>query len=224
MMTLRALGFAVIAVVGANVALAGLKATAPKHVDLTGLWKINAELSDDPQEILDKRREKAMGRRGMRGGMGGMGGGMGRGPGGGGDTGGPPDARREHGRHGREDSDDRESMHESMERMLATQEQLDIKQDVDSVTLSSIDDTSRCKSGATVQVSTPDGNLADRQCGWKRSTYLIELKSPKGLTRTEEYKLAKSGNQLIVVTQFKGGRGSLSGLKIKRTYDRLVAR
>jgi hypothetical protein len=42
----------------ADVALADLKAEAPKNVNLTAIWKINPELSDDPQKVLAKRRDE----------------------------------------------------------------------------------------------------------------------------------------------------------------------
>jgi len=52
----------------------------------------------------------------------------------------------------------------------------------------------------------------------------VEMKSPNGLTRTDQYELAKGDNQLIVVTELAGSRLPLSGVKIRRTYDRVVPR
>src|SRR5690242_12299151 len=42
----------------AAVALADLKAEAPKNVNMTAIWKINPELSDDPQKVLAKKRDE----------------------------------------------------------------------------------------------------------------------------------------------------------------------
>jgi hypothetical protein len=237
--------------IGINVAFAGLKPTAPKNVDLSGLWQINPDLSDDPQQLLDKKRAKSMGRhgrgmggrRGMDGGWGGGGaGGRGGGPGGGwgggtgGSSGGGPSGGAGgsggggHSGHHRDDGDSDDSEHSGdsprpeVDPMLATQEQLDIRQQPSALTFSGIEASSTCTTGAAAQVSMPDGNLADRQCGWKGKKFIVELKSPKGLTRTDQYELTKKADQLIVITKFEGGRGPLSGLKIKRTYDRIVAR
>ena len=156
-----------------NVAFAGLKDVPPNNVDLTGLWNINPQLSDDPQRLLDRK-------------------------------------------HGR-------AMQAALEQLVA-QEQLDIRQDIHSLTFANIEQTNTCKIGQAAQVPTPDGNLADRQCGWKRKKFVVEMKSPNGLTRTDQYELAKGDNQLIVVTELAGSRLPLSGVKIRRTYDRVVPR
>src|SRR5262245_18292608 len=61
---------AMVCVAGVGVATAELKRAAPKNVDLSGLWKQNPELSDDPQKVLAEKRSQstsrgpAVGRRG----------------------------------------------------------------------------------------------------------------------------------------------------------------
>jgi hypothetical protein len=215
------------AVVAMSSAYAALKTTPPKNVDLTGLWMINPQLSDNPKEILEKRREKSMSRRGRRGGggmEGGMGGGMRRTGGmGGGPPGGMGGGVRRHDRGGQDEPERKDSMQDSLDDLIGAPEQLDIKQDAHAFMLSSGDQSNSCKPGEVAQVSLRDGYLADRQCGWQSKKFVIELKSPLGITRTDRYELVKKTDQLVVITELEGGRGPLKGLKIKRTYDRLVA-
>jgi hypothetical protein len=156
-----------------NAAFAGLKDAPANTVDLTGLWNINPQLSDDPERLLEKKRGRAM---------------------------------------------------QAALAQLAAQEQLDIRQETHSLTFANIEQTNTCKIGEPSQVPTPDGNLADRQCGWKRQQFVVEMKSPHGLTRTDRYELAKGANRLIVTTELAGSRLPMSGVKIRRTYDRVVPR
>lgn len=216
------------ATLGIDIADAGSNVTPPKNVDLTGLWVINSTLSDNPKEILEKRREKAGSNRTRRVGGSGPGGGMGRGPGGvggipPGGVGGP--VRRMPDRQVESDSGRSEPTNETLDELLAWPEQLDIKQEMHTYTISSINQTSSCKPGeAAVQVPMRDGYLADQHCGWKSKQFVIELKSPIGLTRIDRYELSKKTDQLVVITELKGGRGPLKGLKLKRTYDRMIGR
>jgi hypothetical protein len=241
---LAAAVFAMATLAGATLAMADLKTAAPKNVDLTALWKINAELSDDPQKVVANKREEASGggssssvpssrpggRRG--GGMGGgntgidvgdiFGGGtvingtIGGGRGGGSTGTGSGDRPAE-------DPTPNGSMRVPLDSFLATREQFEIEQRSDALTVRTEDGTSTCKPGETAQVRMPNGDMVEQRCGWQGGAFVTELKAPDGMTRINRYQLRSGNKQLVVVSEIKGGRGQMRGLQIKRVYERLVA-
>jgi hypothetical protein len=235
--------FAMAAVGGAGLALADLKASAPKNVNMTALWKINAEQSDDPQKVVAKKRSDAAG--GSRGGggsstgtsttggsVGGRRGGVrvdvgdifGGGVFGGGTvTGGGTSNRGGTSDRPEGDPDQPENMRMPLDAFLATREEFEIQQQPNVLTISTVDETSTCKPGETAQVPMPNGQLADRRCGWQGGTFVMEIKSPDGVTRVNRYELRKNDKQLVMVSEIKGGKGQMSGLQIRRVYDRTVA-
>jgi hypothetical protein len=223
--------FAIIAVTGVSVAIAGLEAAPPKNVDLTALWKINPALSDDPQKILAKKRDDSAGGGRAGGAHGGsrtgsstgvdigdiLGGGtivLGGGRKGGG-AGGSADRP----------AGDPEPATQRMplDAFLATRDEFEIEQRPDALTVRTLDETSTCKPGKSDKVPLPSGELADLRCGWQGATFVTELESEDGVMRVTRYELRKNGKQLAMTSEIKGGRGQLSGLQIRRIYDRLVA-
>jgi hypothetical protein len=228
---------AMVTAAGMSVASVGLKATAPQNVDLTALWKINEKLSDDPQEVLARKRDE-----GVSGGSGAPAGPAGpAGPGGvgrgrvstdidvgdifGGTIGGHVGGGRR-GRGGSREADDPEpstSMRVPLDSFLATREQFEIEQHPDALTFRTLDETTTCKPAEPDKAPLPGGELVDRRCGWQGAAFVIELKAPDGVTRINRYELRKSNQQLVMTSQVKGGRGRLRGLQIRRVYDRLVA-
>jgi hypothetical protein len=221
--------FAVVAAAGVSVAIAGLASSPPRNVNLAALWKINPDLSDDPQKAVSKKRAESSssgptGARRRGGGNTGIdvgdifgggtviiGGGVPRGGGGGsGDR--PAD-----------DPDQPESMRMPLDWFLATREELEIEQQPDAVTIRTLEDTSTCKPAQADKVPVPNGEMVDRHCGWQGSAFVVELKSGDGITRLNRYELRKNGQQLIVTSEVKGGHGQLSGLQIKRVYERALA-
>jgi hypothetical protein len=227
-------------IAGASVATAGeLKTTAPAKVNLTGLWKINEEQSDDPHKVVAKKKEDSSGGGPIRGGGGGpggvhgggvfdtggifgdMGGTIGRGGvtiGRGGGAGGAKTGSAD-----RPDGDPESTMKVPLDSFLATREQLEIKQLPDTVTVSSVDDSVTCKPGEFGKAPTPSGEMVDLYCGWKGSTYVTELREPDGVTRTTRYELRRGDKQLVMISEIKGGHTQMSGLTIKRVYDRMVS-
>lgn len=176
---------------------AGLELTAPEGVDLTGVWTIDRERSDDPKEALEELRAKAKDRlRGRAGGgfggigaiagMGGVGAGMG--------------GRRP------PDGPDREAMRKRMEQMLSASERIELMQLQESVELNLSDRSVSCTSTDEVQVSLPDGELADRLCGWDDGEFVVEFHGPDGLRRTDRYSQGADNQTLFVRTTVKGGR------------------
>jgi hypothetical protein len=226
-----------VAVAAASAALAGdLKAAAPKNVNLTAIWKINPELSDDPQKVLAKKREESAG-------GGPMGGGGGGGTSGGstrvgkadvdmgGIFGGVISGTMGTGRRGGGGSSDRpetdpapsESMRVPLDSFLATREQFEIQQLPDALTISTYDETTTCKPGVADKVPVQSGEMVDRHCGWDGGTFVVELVDADGVKRVNRYDLRKGDRQLVLTSQIKGGKGQLRGLQLKRVYDRAVA-
>ncbi len=229
---------ATVAVGAASVALADLKAAAPKNVNMTALWKINPGLSDDPQKVLANKREESAGG-GPTGGGGPMGGG---GHGGGTSTrvgkadvdmggifGGVISGTMGSGNRGGQadrpaaDPTPSESMRVPLDSFLATREQFEIQQRPDALTISTEDETSTCKPGVTDKVPLQSGEMVSRNCGWQGSTFVVELASDDGVKRVNRYELRKSDKQLVLTSEIKGGKGQLRGLQIKRVYDRVLA-
>jgi hypothetical protein len=224
-------------VAGVSLAVAAdLKRAAPKDVDLTGLWKINPELSDDPQQAVVKKRTDntsggpITGRR--------RGGGVTVGTGGTGDVFGDILAGTIGGTIGRGgtvrrtgggesdrpegDPEPTDTRRVPLDSFLATREQLEIDQQPEAVTISSVDETNTCKPGEVGKAPTPSGEMVDQRCGWKGATWVTELKAPDGVTRVNRYELRKNDQQLVMISEIKGGKTELAGLQIKRVYDRIV--
>jgi hypothetical protein len=225
---------AAVVVAAASAAIAGdLKAAAPKNVNLTAIWKINLELSDDPQKVLAKKREESSGGAPTGGGggggtntrvgkadvdMGGIFGGVISGTIGGGNRGGGG------GEADRPESDPVPTgMRIPLDSFLATREQFEIQQLPDALTISTLDETSTCKPGATDKVPLQSGEQVGRHCGWDGGTFVVELASEDGVKRVNRYELHKGDRQLVLTSEIKGGKGQLRGLRIKRVYDRAVA-
>jgi hypothetical protein len=223
-----------------NVAAASeLKHTAPAKVDLTGLWKINPDLSDDPYEAVEKKRRDSAG--GSPTGGGPVGGGGGRRRGGividagdilegvfgGGTTGGTGGGRRGGGSGGTSDrpSGDPEpsSMRMPLDSFLATIDEFELTQQPDSLTISTLDDTNTCKPADPGEAKLPGGDLGKRRCGWQDDTWVTEIEEPNGVKRTNRYELKKGGRQLVMTSEIKGSKSPLSGLRIKRVYESALA-
>jgi len=222
--------FAILAATALGVANARLRDTAPKDVDLTALWKINAELSDDPLKVIARARtEENTGNPGRS--SSGGGGTSTSGPGdvfggvvfggvifGGGNGGASGGADRP-----ANDPPPMESTRVPLDAFLATREQFEIVQSPDGMTIRNDEETSTCKPGETERVPLQGGELVEQRCGWDGDAFVIELVSPDGVKRTKRYELRDKGKQLHVLTTVKGGSGHLANLRIKRVYERLVA-
>jgi hypothetical protein len=228
MLLLGIVGMAVLRVAAG----AELKHTAPAKVDLAGLWKINPDLSDDPHEAVATKRSESAGGRPTGGGPGGGGGGTGRRRGGividagdvldgvfggtvGGSTGGGTSDRPA-------GDPEPSSMRMPLDSFLATAEQFEISQRPDSLTIATVDETATCKPADPGKAPLPGGELGERRCGWQGDTWVMEVKDPDGVTRVNRYELKKGGRQLAMVSEIKGGKSPLSGLRVRRVYDRVL--
>jgi hypothetical protein len=219
---------------------AELKHTAPPKVDLTGLWQINPDLSDDPNKLVEeKRRASAGGSRTGGGGGGPIGGGRGSTlPGGividagdilggvlGGTAGGTAGGRRSGG-GGTSDRPEGDpepyNMRMPLDSFLATVEQFEIAQQPDSLKIATVEESSTCKPSDPGKGPLPGGELGDRKCGWQGDTWVTQVEEANGVLRTNRYELKKSGRQLVMTSEIKGAKTELSGLRIKRVYDRVL--
>lgn len=206
-----AVGVVCSAVLWCSTALAGLKVSAPADVDIGGSWKLNPEASDDPKQALEKMRQDMKNRMGgMRGAMGGVPGGGRMGGAMGGARGGAPG----------EAGGDHESRRRQLEQRLATSEQIQIAQQANALSLSTDNGSTSCDTPEKTQVSTPDGGMADRRCGWDGKSFVIETKSADGFTQRERYELAPDG-RLLMVTQINAAR--MPKITVKRVYERVNA-
>lgn len=209
---------------------AELKHTAPANVSLAGLWQINRNLSDDPiKAVENKRRDRAGG--GSMGGGGPVGGGGRRG---GtvidagdvlGDIFGRASGKTPGtaGRGDRPEGDPEPStMRVPLDSFLATLDQFEIRQEPDALTIATEAEASTCKPAEPGQAPVPGGELGARRCGWKGDTWVTEVKAPDEVVRTNRYELKNGGRQLVMISEVKGGKDPLSGLRIRRVYDRLL--
>lgn len=184
---------------------AGLELTSPDGIDLTGIWTIDAERSDDPEEALESLRKQAKGRikGGISGGFGGMGGA-------GGGIGG-------FGSHARGGGEDREAMRDRMQKMFSASERIEILQLPASMELNLSDRAVSCTSIAKSQVSLPNGEIADQTCGWDDDEFVVEFRGPEGFTRTDRYSPGDD-QTLLVHTTVKGKR--MPELTLESVYVR----
>jgi hypothetical protein len=186
-------------------------ATAPEGVTLEGRWKANTTLSDDGEALLAKRMEEVR-----------------------------KDQRRYEERRRKQMENDpfawepeftppadtpqfRARMEErdrSIRQTMGMTNLLSITQAERGAKLTLVSDfeTRRLEAGSRSQVSLPQGQLADLRPGWERDVFVIERRSREGPSITERYRLLTT-DQLEVLTQIKG-RSMLSGMKLRRVFDR----
>jgi hypothetical protein len=221
--------FAMVAVgAGAvDVAAAGeLKTAAPKNVDLTAIWQINPKLSDDPREVLEGKNDESRGRSAPSPAPGGrnkvgpfdvdmgdiFGGTV---------SGGATVGRGSRGSDRPDEDPEPTNMKVPLDSFMATRDQFEIEQKPEGFTIRTVDETNTCKPGETGKVALQSGEMVDQRCGWDGAAFVVEVKSPDGVTRTNRYQVHDDGKRLLMVSQIKGGRGKLRGLTIRRVYDRL---
>jgi hypothetical protein len=198
-------------------ALADYAAAPKKPVDLTGFWVLNSAASDDPEALLSAKQAKEWERfERMR-----------RreeesrpanvpppidadAP--------PPDApgRRRGPRPWQK------QQQENLRRMLGVSPTLEIKQvDPARFDVLSAVDSRRVEAGSHTQVSMPEGQIADSWVGWDGEWFVIERRVRSGPRALEKFRLTKTG-QLEYLMNW-GGDSELSGIKVRRLYDRRTA-
>jgi hypothetical protein len=179
-----------------GLASAALKASPPKGVDLSGRWKLNKELSEDPHGAIEFAREELKAK-----------------------------AKKKAGRSKRVDSEEeRESsrfdhMADSLEEAITTPEEFAIQQEAAAFVLVLPEATDTCRASRKDEVVVSTGAKAERQCGWDKRVFVIELKPERGPTRTARYELDPENDRLIVTSQLKGER--IPEIQVKRVYERV---
>lgn len=190
-------------------ALAALRAQSERGADLSGVWVLNAALSEDPQEMLEDRLAKERDqmermRRRERSSY---------------PPGAPPpidvDAPIS-----REPRPWQKQRHENLLRMLGITKTLRIEQSGASITIVSDVDSRRLVAGSHSQVSMPEGQLADSNVGWDGEWFVIERRARKGPRGVEKFRLLKSGQLEYVMTW--SGDTELAGIKARRVFDRVA--
>lgn len=189
--------------------------TAPKGIDLTGVWTIDRERSDDPEKPREPTRKEGKapirvhvgGVIGALGGVSGVGGGVSGGMGGPGER--HPD--RNGGREGRE------GMDEGTPQLFAASERMEILQLPDSVDLKFADHYVSCTSAAKTQMTLSGGGAADRTCGWDGDEFIVEIEDADGHMRTDRISRGDD-DTLVVKTTVTGER--VPKREFKRVYMR----
>ena len=179
-----------------------LAAAAPGGVNLTGEWKLNPNLSDDPDKMgpdSDAAPKRSPGGHRGRGGRGG-GGGM---PPMGSGTGGYnylPLALSVKAPAGL-------SITQKDHALIVKITMSDGTQTVDEYT-----------AGTSTTIQFGHDGSAERVAGWRGPVFVVTTTVKKGPWREDDYALDDDG-RLIVTTQTKGGRRG--ALEIKRVFDRV---
>ena len=198
---------AMVALLGVCGCAQALEARAPRDIDLSGRWALNAALSDDADAELRKRLEKQL--------------------------------RREQRLREQEEELDESPVPPlpdqapvppmnrilpQLREALGLYPMLEIRQSEAGMKLdiNSAGGTRRFTAGSRSQVSMPGGQLADSEVGWEGDSFVIERKVRRGTRVTERYRLSKKSDQLEAVIVWKGGGSDdlLSGIKLKRVFDR----
>jgi hypothetical protein len=195
-------------------AAAGLDAVPARAVDLSGSWKLNTALSDDPEHMLEElqrreherymkwRREQE---RSYPQGM-------------------PPPIDVDSPAPQRGPSPSRRASmkrhEENLYKMLAISDTLVIHQEGSTVDILSAVDSRRVVAGSRTQVSLPEGELADSKVGWDGQWFVIDRNASHGPRVVERYRLLPKTGQLEYEMKWSGD-SEIAGMKIRRVFDRI---
>lgn len=184
---------------------------APEHgADLSGGWRLNAALSDDPERMLEERlaeeneRDEQWRRRMERAR--------------------PPEAppaidvHAAPNRRGRRPWQIRRE--ENFRQMLGVTKMLTIRQEGSRIEIDSALESRRLVAGAQTQVSLPEGQLADSSVGWDGDVLVIERVVRRGPRVIEQFRLLKNTDQLEYTMAWSGDT-ELKGIKTRRVFDRV---
>jgi len=227
---------------GAGCATDRLESLPPGGVNLTGEWKFNPNLSDDPDKLMqqDKTPAHDPGTSGRHGGRAGHGGG----PGGGGippyDSGATGNNWSSAGKLVRVSSGDLEQATPlpavgtlppaaptnatpgSLGRLLQAPDRLSIAQNGVRIAIrTNMPDgtvTADEYVSGTKHTVTLGEKTAEVEAGWRGLVYVVTTSYQHGGWREDDYGLDEDG-RLIVTTLMKGGR--MGKVEIKRVYDRI---
>ncbi|HEX3527720.1 MAG TPA: hypothetical protein VH988_11695 [Thermoanaerobaculia bacterium] len=176
--------------------------------DLSGIWKINEDLSQTPQQGM---RESQPQGGGMRGGRGGRGGGMGRRGGGG--MGGVGAPARPEGAGGMDTAYDEQ---DGVMTITWAAPQITVEYPNNRKRVYFTD-------GRKVKEDLPGGKTVKTRASWTDGGSLeVVTKMDNGMTRTEIFEISNDGRRLFVIIGLEG-RGP-EPIKFHRVYDKLEAK
>jgi hypothetical protein len=196
--------------------LAELRPQSAHGTDLTGSWVLNAAASDDPERMLNERltkerlRFEQWRREAQRSRPEGT----------------PEDLESEQPPPGASQSRGPRPWQlrreENFKRMLAVSPTLRITQSGTRVEIVSAVEARGVEAGTHTQVSMPEGELADSNVGWEGDSFVIDRRVKRGPRAWEQFRLLPKTGQLEYLMKWSGD-SELSGMKIRRIYDRGVA-
>lgn len=203
----------------AALALADYDAVSSRGADLSGRWVLNTALSEDPEKLLaerlEKERQKFMQWRRQEEAV--------RPPG----MPPPPDADEDDDTHRAEAPRPRaqrpwqKRRDENFRQMLGITKVLTIRQGGADMEIISAVDARRLVAGSNTQVSMPEGQLADSEVGWDGEWFVIERTVRKGPRVIEKLRILRKTGQLEY-TMAWSGQTELSGIKVRRVFDRMT--
>ncbi|PZN30713.1 MAG: hypothetical protein DIU71_11625 [Proteobacteria bacterium] len=172
--------------------------------DLSGHWQLNQGLSDDVEQMLQRRFDKEAQEHARR-----------------------MQARRRAELAGelvmpeyhppRSRPSAREN--ERIRRVLNISRTLHIVQDGARLEIASEVETRRFVGGVRSQVSMPGGGLADSRVGWKGQWFVIDRRVRGGIRVVERYRWLAGGDRLESELKVSGD-DFLAGMKVRRIYER----
>jgi hypothetical protein len=171
--------------------------------NLSGSWKLNKDLSDDPQQKMKDARSESGGGGSSGGGRSGghRGGGMGRG-----------------GRSSDSGNDD-DTQRSTFEDAAASSALLKIQHE--DPALSIVDGLGRqhqlYTDGRKVEEQRSLGGTTQIRANWKDGRIVVTTEPERGPKITDTYAVAADGSQLTVTTRIEGHRGH--PVEIRRVYD-----
>ena len=192
-----------------------LDSSSRKGADIGGRWLVNAQLSDDGEALLaermdeitkEQRRFEERRRRAMRN---------------------DPFAWEPEFSAPERTPQNIAAMEErerARKQMLGLSKSLEITQTEQGSKLTIVSDfeTRRLTAGSRSQVSLPQGQLADLTVGWDGEWFVIERRSREGPRISERYRKLPKSDQLELRVSI-GGDSMLSGMKVRRVFDRAPA-
>lgn len=216
-MRTRVLLLFMVAAVGAG--CASLGSHPPRATDLSGNWKLDQALSEDPRAVMRQQKQNASGH-GMHHG-GGMGGGYGM------PAGGAPGTASTgtygggmHGGHrggGGGGGNWGVARHGPESEFLVQAAALQIRQSPSQLDLVADGVPTEFEYGEKVTTSV-QGGTAERVSGWKGQDFVVKYDVADGGPKaTRSYELNDGGKQLVVITQVEGGRSP--AMKFHTVYD-----
>jgi hypothetical protein len=218
---LRRLGASVLTVTLLLSGCSSLGSKAPRVASLSGDWKLDQALSEDPRGVL---RQQAQSRHG--GGGGGMrrrgGGGLGM-PGQGGMSGGGMSRSGGYGGNGSHSGGGGRGFpgaNSVIADFTAQPAAVEIKQEPKELALVADGVSTRFEYGEKV-VASVQGGTAERISGWKGNAFVVKYNVSDGPVATRRYETGDGGRQLIVTTHVEGDRAPK--FEFRTVYDRVPA-